>query len=397
MSNKELQSMVYFGHDRDDVAVVRRIVSFQKAGLNVQGITFNRGNQKDKSSHKWKNLDLGYVKDAKLLNRLLVLMRAVMGVFRNRKMIRQTDILYARNLDMFLLAWTAKLFTPFSNVIMVYESLDIHESLTKGSVFSKILRWVERRVLARCDLLVISSHGFMKYYFKPVQKYTGNCFLVENKLYFENDVAKRPIASSINHPDKRPLRLVWAGILRCKKALEIIKSLATAMGDNIEIHLWGEMDAIQIPDFAEQIAEYNNITYLGRYKWPQGLSEVYQEADLAWSQVFMWANNADWLIPNRVYEASYFGVLSLAIAGTQTGDFVSENDLGYVIPNSEIKTIVDYIQRLSIADIVDRRKELLAQPADNFIVVNDDIIKLVEAIRLSSESTLEDCELTLKG
>ena len=122
MSNKELQSMVYFGHDRDDVAVVRRIVSFQNAGINVQGISFNRGDQKHKSNQKWKNLDLGYVKDAKLLNRLLVLMRAVMSIFRNRRMIRQADILYARNLDMFLLAWTAKLFTPFSDAIMVYES-----------------------------------------------------------------------------------------------------------------------------------------------------------------------------------------------------------------------------------------------------------------------------------
>ena len=57
--------------------------------------------------------------------------------------------------------------------------------------FQRFYAGVERRVLARCDLLVISSPGFMKHYFKPMQKYAGNCFLVENKLYFEGDVVKR--------------------------------------------------------------------------------------------------------------------------------------------------------------------------------------------------------------
>ena len=168
------------------------------------------------------------------------------------------------------------------------------------------------------------------------------------------------------------------------------------MGDNIEIHLWGEMDFIQIPDFEEQIAKYNNITYFGQYAWPEGLSAVYQEADLAWSQVFMWTNNANWLIPNRVYEASYFGVLSLAIAGTQTGDYVLENSLGYVIPDSEINTILKYIQQLSVADIADKRVTLLERPVNNFIVEDNDVIKLIEAIRLSGESSTLDSCLTIK-
>jgi len=141
------QHLIYFGHNRDDVALIRRITSFMDAGAKVTAFTFRRDGAKKESPTKWENIDLGYVEHAKPGARLLVMLKTLGYIIQNRRIIKQADIIYARNLDIFILAWFAKLLTPFSSTIMVYECLDVHESLTKKTVSARVLRWVERRIL----------------------------------------------------------------------------------------------------------------------------------------------------------------------------------------------------------------------------------------------------------
>ena len=89
-------------------------------------------------------------------------------------------MLYVRNLDLALLAWVATLLTR-SRAPLVYEVLDVHPGLTKQGLRGAILRWLERRILKRCELLVVSSPAFLNNYYRPVQGYKADAFLLENK------------------------------------------------------------------------------------------------------------------------------------------------------------------------------------------------------------------------
>ncbi len=374
------QRLIYFGHNRDDVALIRRITSFMDAGVKVTAFTFRRDGAKKESPTKWENIDLGYVEHAKPGARLLVMLKTLGYIIQNRQIIKQADIIYARNLDIFILAWFAKLLTPFSSAIMVYECLDVHESLTKKTVSARVLRWVERRILKRCDLLVVSSPGFMKRYFEPVQTYKGRSFLVENKLHIDSSTIKRPDVHTNPKSDNKPIKLVWAGILRCHKTLDLMKALANTLRDDIDIHFWGKISHFLIPDFEDQIKNISNITFHGSYSWPEGLEKVYRDADLVWSQELSWGGyNSDWLIPNRIYEASYFNTLSLAVAGTQTAECVNLNELGYVLPDAKIKTLIHLITNLNKLDINKKKRALNNKPAADFIITEDDTYALLDA------------------
>lgn len=372
--------LVYFGHNRNDVATIRRIQSLMSNGIDVTGMTFRRDGETGETSSIWKNIDLGYVEHAKLFTRLLVLLKAVIIILNNRSFIKQADILCARNLDMFLLAWLARLFVPMTKIKMVYEVLDVHESLTRDTTISTLLRWIERRILRRSNLLIVSSLGFIDNYFFPIQQYTGKYFIVENKIYDEKHELHRPILSCTEKMEKRPIRVVWAGILRCQRTLDVLKYVAKKMDDKIDIKLWGKVSEFLITDFNEQISGYENIQYCGAYIWPDELSKVYDAADLSWSQELSWSGyNSDWLIPNRVYEASYYGVLSIAINGTQTGKYVSDNNIGYLLKSAHKEDVYEILSQLKLDDINKHKIQVLKMNKNKFVVSDADITNLINA------------------
>ncbi len=373
--------LVYFGHNRKDVALIRRINSFQEIGIKITSYTFRRDGEPSKPAPPWENVDLGYVEHAQLLARVKVLLLALVRLIQHKRGLRNADIIYARNLDMAILAWISMAIMRLTSAQFVYECLDVHESLTKQGLLAKILRWLERIILKRAKLLVVSSPGFIQYYFKPYQNYDGAYYLLENKIHFHKNIIKRPNINSVaSHADK-PIILVWAGILRCQKTLDVLKQLAYSAQENIYVRLHGVISEFLIPDFKNQIKDIINIEYMGPYIWPDGLQEVYKDADMVWAQELSWRGyNSDWLIPNRVYEASYFGVPSIGIAGTQTSRMIKERALGYVFDERDLRNLAVLITSISKNELENKKKELLSRPNQEFVSNKNDAESLINAI-----------------
>jgi succinoglycan biosynthesis protein ExoL len=75
-----------------------------------------------------------------------------------------------------------------------------------------------------------------------------------------------------------------------------------------------------------------------------GLNDVYDARDRVWSQdLEQSGGNSDWLLPNRVYEASWRGCPSIAVANTVTGQYVEENGLGFVLQDASVEILEDCI------------------------------------------------------
>ena len=391
MPTNSAPRIAYFGHNRRDTAFQRRIRALLDAKIDVVTFTFRRDGEPEHPGPEWTNVDLGYVEHAKLFSRMALYLLAIRSVVNNRELIGRADVIYARNLDISvfaLLATRLAMLFRSSKHKFVYECLDVHEALTGEGLVSTVLRWIERWVLRAASLLVVSSPGFLRNYFWPVQQYAGPHLWVENKLYFGSsylprieavDSAGRGAAYTVE--DR--LTIGWVGIIRCQRTLDLLKAVAVARPEQVTIRISGLISYFLIPDFDEQIAACENILFAGPYDWPQGLADAYRGIDLVWAQeLSRKGRNSDWLIPNRVYEASYFGVPSLSVGDTETSRIVRERGIGYVLPDDSPVALIEFLENLKLSELDELKRKLLAMPATDFVAGPADTAALLEAIEM---------------
>ena len=365
-----MASVLFFAPDLAETAQLRRIRSFAQAGHKVRSVSM----RKAAVQVEWTELDLGKIADEQLGKRLWLAMFGLVRIWANRKVVAQTDLIIARNIDMVILALVAR-FMCGKRVPVVYECLDIHGLFIGQGIKPRIARWVERFALTRVALLMVSSPGFIDNYFSAVQGFRGKWLLLENKLWFARKELARPNAATDR---KGPIVLGWVGAIRCKPSLELLCTVAGLMPETLQILIRGVIHAHALPDFAERIATHPNISYLGPYSYPEGLAEVYGACDLVWAQdLWQPGANSDWLLPNRIYEASWFGCPSIAVTGTQTASKIETERLGYVINEATSIALRKLLECLTRAEIVEIRKTILARADTEFVLCDADMNAVV--------------------
>lgn len=370
--------IAFFAHNRRDSAVARRAQAFLDAGVKLTGFMFRRDEDLTSEFEAWDNIDLGHIEHQRYLKRFWNIAHAFLLIWKHRDRLQDSDSIYFRNLDLGILAYVAKILSR-SDAPLVYECLDVHELLTQDSLSSRLVRFIERFLLKRIDLLVVSSEGFLNDYFFPRQGYTGRTHWVENKLYFSDEKPSRP-EPVVESRAKPPWVLVWVGILRCQRTLDVLKAAASAMPDSLTIRMHGRVSEFLIDDFEEQISGFANMEYKGSYSWPLGLKEAYNGADFVWGQELDWeGGNSSWLIPNRIYEAPYFGVPVIAVDNTETARIVHQRGLGYVLDEADGQQLVELLMALDPADVADKKNALLSMADNSFVATQKDTQTLLSA------------------
>jgi succinoglycan biosynthesis protein ExoL len=356
--------VVFFASDIAEASQIRRISSIRSLGHHVLSYSFRRTNMNRDFVPDWANVPLGITRNEGFLRRLGSIGAGFLRSFRARAALADSQVWIARNLDLLVIAWALKAVTGRSDVALVYECLDIHGLMTRKGVVGSVLRWAERRLLARSEALILSSPGFLRDYFRPLQGYRGRTILLENKLWIDAAALARPEAVPARDG---PLVLGWVGSLRCRESLSLLTDVARDMGENIRIVMHGTVHRHALPDFDAAISAGPNITYAGPYSYPADLASIYGSCDLVWAQD-LWQSgaNSDWLLPNRIYEASYFGCPSIAVDGTETARRISEDGLGYTIAlarAAELSALLRGLDRKAVGRIA---AGLLAKPETDF-------------------------------
>ena len=223
LKHKELpcERIIYLAPDCTDSAVKKRAHSFISLGHELLSFSFRRDRYNVGCLPDWPNIELGKSQERRLASRVLICLKAVWIIFRNRHTWCQATVVYARNLDLALLALVGKMITR-CQAPLVYEVLDIHPILTKRVVAGAVMRWLERRVLRRCELLVVSSPAYLTNYYHPVQDVQVATFVLENKLA-RASVADESRKLQYELPEHRPMWTIgWFGNLRCQRSLDIL-------------------------------------------------------------------------------------------------------------------------------------------------------------------------------
>jgi len=367
--------LAYFGQDCTDSAVIRRIAAFQAAGLKVLGFTFRRRKFNQDYRPAWDDVALGETRDRDYRGRLPKLARAALRIAANARALRGASVFYARNIDMALLAWIGQV-TGLCRAPLVYEVLDVQRAFLGRRRSARLLRWLERRVLAHARLLVVSSPAFVESYFLPLQGYAGDWFLLENKVFGAPD----PVPAAPRGADRRWV-IGWFGTLRCVRSLTLLAEIAAALPDQVRIDLRGLPTETGLEPFLAVVRRHPNMSYGGEYVSPGDLAELYGGIDFAWCLDFLDEGaNSDWLLPNRYYDCGCFAVPALAAARTQTGRRVAELGSGWTFQPPFATTMVEFLRHVTAEEVAAKRAAIAALPRSLF-VEEGDTKRLVAAIR----------------
>lgn len=376
-----------FGFDIAEISQIRRIRALRALGHHVHSFTMRRQNMNADFSPEWANTHLFSTENENLPRRAAVVAASILKMAGHRARLQQTDIIIARNLDMLAIAHAARAMAGAGRVPIVYECLDIHGALCGHGARNRALRAVERALLDRSKMLVVSSPGFLRQYFDPVQGYRGPSALWENKLAAGTALPLRPLTRQVQNSGA-PLRIGWIGTIRCAPSLALLAAVADRMGDRVRIEVHSVVHHHALPGFAATVAARPNIIVQGAYDYPQDLPRIYGGVDLVWAQdLWQAGTNSDWLLPNRIYEASWAGCPSLAVAGTETGRRVAGDGLGWVIDRAEPALLCALIASLTPQQITDRGQSLLDRPAADFVQSGADIQGVIDRVLTVASAT----------
>ncbi|MWD28437.1 glycosyl transferase [Aquicoccus sp. SCR17] len=354
-----------FGFDVAEISQVRRIRALMSLGHEVHSFTMSRGNMAPGDAPDWPNTHLFHTVNENLPRRAAVVAGSVARMARHRRRLQAADLIIARNLDMLAIAWAARAMAGAGHVPLVYECLDIHGALCRADAAGRAMRAAERALLDRIAMLVVSSPGFVRDYFGPVQAYRGPWALWENRLAAGAELPPRP--TMVAAPGG-PLRLGWVGTIRCGPSLALLAEVADRMGPAVEIRIHGVVHRHALPEFDAVVGARRNMSFHGPYRYPQDLPAIYGGCDLVWAQdLWQRGGNSDWLLPNRIYEAGWAGCPAIAVAGTETGRRVAGDGLGWVLPQARAEALAALLARLGREEIAARRRSLLQRPAGAFV------------------------------
>lgn len=378
------RNIVVFGFDVAEISQIRRIRAMSALGHHVHSFTMRRDNMNQDFQPEWPNTHLFMTENENLPKRAAVVLKSIVKMIGHRAKIKEADAIFARNLDMLAIAWAARVLAGAQSTPLVYECLDINGSLCRPGKKGDLMRAAERFLLRRIQMLVVSSPGFIREFFAPTQGYTGPTALWENKLAAGSRLPERPQTRAPISQDRR-IRIGWVGTIRCETSLKILMSVAAQLRDRVEIVIHGIVHHHAIDGFDDQIAAHDNIHYSGGYAYPDDLARIYQDCDVVWAQdLWQRGNNSDWLLPNRIYEASWAGCPSIAVAATETGRRIEEDGLGWVVAEPTADALTALITSLTADQITAKGQELLDRPDTDFVQSLAEIQTVIDAVSQAS-------------
>ena len=369
--------IAYFAHDLAEPAVQRRVRMLKAGGATVMPIGFRRGAEPIKAIDGVPAIEIGRSADGMLFKRAVSVVAALAKLRHAGRHLRGSQVIVARNLEMLLLAAHArKRYAPAAR--LVYECLDIHRLVLSTRFDGALLRFLETRLWDEVDLLLTSSPAFVRNYFAP-RDFAGPVRIVENKLLLlEGEHLRVP-------PPKRPAgppwRIGWFGVIRCRKSLDVLSSLARAANGSVEIIIRGRPSSAIFPDFDGAIAKLPNVQYRGSYDNPGDLRRIYEDVHFNWAiDYYESGKNSAWLLPNRIYEGSFYCAVPIGVAGVETGAWLNRHGVGVVFNEPLQEPLIDFFRSLNQDSYIRLAEGVASLPRVDLFSDQADCCALVRAL-----------------
>jgi succinoglycan biosynthesis protein ExoL len=351
--------VTYFANDLSDPAVARRVRMLRIGGADVKLLGFRRSAAPIHEVDGIATVDLGQTVSGQLGARCFHVLRCSLEARNLRDMVSGADVLLARNLEMVTIATSTRSLLGL-RVRLAYECLDIHQVLLGSGLPSKLLRSWDRRALRGCTTLIVSSRGFIDNYFGRLGVDLPDVLLAENKLVLPECIERR--TECYTDRGRPPWRIGWFGNLRCVDSFQMLMALAKRHPSLVNIELRGRPTQ-ELQKLINQFLPIEGMRFGGPYAQTD-LASVYGTCDFTWAIDYSQrGQNSDWLLPNRIYEGTYYNSPAIAVAGTETASWLKSRRAGILLgdPKAELDSFINsltpayyHVLQCSSADVPTR-------------------------------------------
>lgn len=367
-------TIAYLVHDLNDAAVARRVRMLVAGGGTVRLAGFSRGAAPDMVAGVAAT-SLGRTGDARMIQRVLAVLRNVARAAPARHVATGADVLVARNLEM--LAIAARVRRPGQQ--LVYECLDIHRLMLGDGAKSRALRALEGQLLQGCDLIITSAPAFADTYFRDIQHHAGAIRLVENKVLAIDGTVAATRSDLMPRAPGAPWRIGWFGMLRCATTLAMLTTIVREGAGQVEVLIAGKPARTEFEDFDRDVAAVPGLRYIGPYT-AADLRDLYGQVDFVWSVDFFEEGlNSRWLLPNRLYEGLAFGAVPLSMPGIAIAEWLEANGVG-VLFGDMVAEVPPFLRGLDDADYARLRVAVRDVPDERLVTDRAECAALVAAM-----------------
>lgn len=348
----------------------KRIQILQQAGYNVLIGAYERRGFTPRIP-EGKIHVLGKIEDGKYLKRIWSYLCSMLKL---RRLIKKSNIVYAVSPDLALITLLSS-FCLRRPLIM--DVADIREIEVSKSLIGGIVRLLDRFIIQRCALIVVTSQAFIdSFYRSTLELDIPNYYLLENKVDY--DIAEK-VYPSLFHKNNKKLRIGYFGVLRDNWTIEFLLALLSKYPDDYEVVIAG-IDLLSQYDISELDRQVLGFHYLGTYRSPDDLDRLYSKIDVM--AIFYpdvdasknWFEAKRICRSNRFYEACYFQKPIIAFSFSEDGKVVEELNIGFTLSNYHIQEAVEKISiELTNNKIIEWKQNIQALPVETYKLINEPI------------------------
>jgi succinoglycan biosynthesis protein ExoL len=124
--------------------------------------------------------------------------------------------------------------------------------------------------------------------------------------------------------------------------LELLAEFTRRIQGRFEIVLRGRPAYSEFAGFDGFVTAEPFMRFEGAYRNPEDLPRIYGAVHFAWAiDFFEEGLNSNWLLPNRLFEGCRYGAVPLAMRRTETGRFLSDRGIGFLLDEASPHGLAD--------------------------------------------------------
>lgn len=308
-----------------------RVLEFVENGYEVEVYGYERSTHSKNKDLPYRYHIIGNIEDGSYIDRVKLHIRNFAEI--GKKYRDEKVVFYLCGLD---IAMFFTLINP--KAIYIYEECDLVHTYTK---LKHILELVDRRVIRKSLLSVLTSEGFLKYHFGA--NCPDNVCLVENKL---NPQILNCKLLKKTEQSKDSLSIGFVGIPRFDSVYSFIDVFCKNFPQHT-FHVFGG----PIPEQFQSLTKYSNCHFHGFFNNPVDLPRIYSQIDLVLATYDVECDNVRYAEPNKLYESIYFETPIIVSKGTFLSDKVKKLGLGFSINPLDEDCINRFVNELSLDEV----------------------------------------------
>jgi len=157
-------------------------------------------------------------------------------------------------------------------------------------------------------------------------------------------------------------------MIRCTRSLRLLIELTQQSEGTVEVVIRGKPLKHLFGDFEKAIRDVPGIKFLGPYRNPQDLQNIYRNVHFNWAiDMFEEGLNSSWLLPNRLYEGGLYRAVPMALVSVETGRLLKKLGVGVLLTDPLVLSLRDFFGTLTPEKYHDLKTGILSLPRANWL------------------------------